>query len=69
LQSLLDNGKQLEKIAGWLEIDTDTLPTASCFFDSAECTDGFTVQFWFKAVECTQQVFTIYYGKLKLKVT
>ena len=56
LESQIDERYKLETLAGWLEIDSETLPGNSCFFDTAECPEGFTIQFWFKTVECTEQV-------------
>ena len=56
LQSKLDDGYKLEEVSGWLEIGRESFPANSCLFDVMECTDGFTIQFWFKTIECNAQV-------------
>lgn len=56
MQSLLESGHSLETVVGWLEMTPETFPTESCLFDTPQCTDGFTIQFWFKANDCETQV-------------
>ena len=52
IKSLLESGRKLDTVVGWLEMTPETFEKESCLFDVNQCHDGFTIQFWLKVHEC-----------------